>query len=221
AAPGGRRGWQAGARAPPPRPPWRTGSGRASRSRSPAGSPTGGGSRAPRHPRCWWRSCRGRRRRSPPRTPARAGAVSAAAGRGAPAAAGSSARGGRWRRYRSRSEAEASPVHLHAHPAGQLAAHDVHVVSEAGEGRPAERLLVDDLELGARRDPTLREVAKHVGVAVGDAHKATAGAGLERGERIGRQLDDLEVAARDRVAVGIALRIAELHRYQLLELLGE
>ena len=97
----------------------------------------------------------------------------------------------------------------------------MHVVCEAGEGRPAEWLLVDDLELGARRDPTLREVAKHVGVAVGDAHEATAGAGLERGERIGRQLDDLEVAARDRVAVGVALRIAELHRYQLLELLGE
>ena len=48
--------------------PWRcrsspTGSGSASPSGSPRGSPTAAGSRTSRRRRCWWRSCRGRRRR--------------------------------------------------------------------------------------------------------------------------------------------------------------
>ena len=70
-------------------------------------------------------------------------------------------------------------------------------------------------------DPAVGEVAQHLGVGVGDPHEHAAGAGLGGGEALGLELLDHEVGGRDRVAVRVARRVAELGRDQRLELLGE
>ena len=94
-------------------------------------------------------------------------------------------------------------------------------LAEARERGTREGLLVDDLEGVAGRDPALAEVAQHLGVGVRDAHEAAAVAGVQRAERHRRALVDLEVRGRDRVAVRVVGRMAELGGDELLELLGD
>ena len=94
-------------------------------------------------------------------------------------------------------------------------------VAEADRERAAERLAVDDLERVAEPDAALVEVAQHLRVGVRDADEAAGRAGLERLERAGVALVDLEVDARDRVAVRVVRRLAELGGDARLEVLGD
>ena len=87
--------------------------------------------------------------------------------------------------------------------------------------RAAERVLVDDLEAGAGRDPALGQVAEHLGVGVGDAHEDAVRSRLERRQGDRRALLHHEVARGDRVAVRVDGGVAELGGDQLLELLRE
>ena len=93
--------------------------------------------------------------------------------------------------------------------------------STRDEERAVERLPVDDLELRAGHDPALAEEAEHLGIGVGDPDEGRRLARLELVERRRRRLGELQLAARDRVAVRVDRRVAELRRDQLLELLRE
>jgi hypothetical protein len=95
----------------------------------------------------------------------------------------------------------------------------VHLIAEPDEQRAVERLLVDHLEAVAGRDPAFGQEAEHVRIGVGDAREGAAGAGFERLQRVRRSLRDRQVARRNRVAVGIVRRVAQLGRDQLLQLL--
>src|SRR5215212_6737533 len=86
------------------------------------------------------------------------------------------------------------PAGLHAHGARELVAERVVApVGAHGEGA-AERLAPDELELVARRDAELREVAQHVGVRVGHAREDAAFTGPELRQRARGRLVDLAVA---------------------------
>ncbi len=103
----------------------------------------------------------------------------------------------------------------------KLPAEYVHVVAEAHEQRAAERLAVDHLELVPGRDPALGQIPQHLRIGVRHASERAGGPSLERVEALGRRLLDPQVAGRDRVAVRIVRRVAELDGDQLLELLGK
>ena len=85
----------------------------------------------------------------------------------------------------------------------------------------AEWRVGDELEIGARHQPELAEVAQQVGVPVGNARHRCACAGLqiEEGAMGGRH--DTELAIGNRVTVGIVGRESELGVDLGLELLGE
>ena len=94
-------------------------------------------------------------------------------------------------------------------------------LAEAHEQRPAERLALAHREALARRDAALGQVAQHLRIGVRHAHEAALVAGLQALHAVGRALFDLEVGVRDRVAVRIDRRVAELGGDQLLEVVGE
>jgi hypothetical protein len=95
------------------------------------------------------------------------------------------------------------------------------VLADADEERPVERLPVHDLEPRARDDAALAEEAEHLGLGVGDAHERGRLARFELSERGRVGFGELQLAARDRVAVRIDRRVAELRGDELLELLRE
>ena len=113
------------------------------------------------------------------------------------------------------------PHHLHPHRPGQASPEDLHLVAELHEQRPVEGLLVDHGERRPGGDPALGEEPEHVRVGIGDRRERPPRARGQLAERLGRLLVDRQVAGRNRVAVGVAGRVAELRRDQLLELLGE
>ena len=97
----------------------------------------------------------------------------------------------------------------------------VHVRADPDEDRAVERLPLHDLEPRAGDDASLAEEAEHLRLGVGDPHEGGRLAGLELGERRRSGLGELQLAGRDRVAVRVDGRVAELRRDQLLELLRE
>src|SRR5207237_1716045 len=122
----------------------------------------------------WWRSGPGRRTRSPRRMPGRASAAAHAGGR---ARAGAEARSRSARtapgripvrsppraRARGRRREASSPLlPTDAHRPRERRAEHLHLVTDADRERAVERLTFDDLEPGARRDPTLGEEAEHL-----------------------------------------------------------
>ena len=187
---------------------------------------------APR-PGCWWRSCPGRRRRPPRRTPGRASPASRAAGLWRAAVRV------RWARLARRSVTAAPSLPSStgtgagrgvnaglSRPRLRIArarrvAERVGALAEAHEQRPAERLAVDDLELVADRDALLGQVAQHLRVGVRDAHEAPAGTDRQLVQAAGLALLQVERRRRDRVAVRVDRRVAELRGDQLLEVVGE
>src|SRR2546423_104680 len=86
--------------------------------------------------------------------------------------------------------------------------------------RPVERLALDHLELRARGDPALSQEAEHLRVGVRDTHEGRPLARLEVVERTRLVVGDRQLSARDRVAVRVEGRVAELGGDQLLEALG-
>ena len=110
---------------------------------------------------------------------------------------------------------------LDAHRAGERRAQDVHLAADADEERAVERLPLDELEPRAGDDAALAEEAEHLGLGVRDPDEGRRLAGLELRERRRRCLGELQLAARDRVAVRVDRRVAELRGDQLLELLRE
>ena len=187
-------------------------------------APTAAGSRTSRRRRCWWRSCPGRRRRCRPRTPGRAAAArraqaaararmlaSAAAARGRATAAPSRRR----RRRRAHASTSTRIARASAPPSTWTSS------PKRGEERAAERLLLDDLEAVARARCRARQVAQHLRVGVRDAHEAPAAPASSASSATGRPSSISRSRGRDRVAVRVVRRVAELRGDQLLELLGE
>jgi hypothetical protein len=74
---------------------------------------------------------------------------------------------------------------------------------------------------GARAQSALGEVLQQLGRPVGDARDAGGRAGVAVGEGHRRDVDDGAVAGRDRVAVRIVRRLAELRGDSFLEPLGD
>ena len=109
----------------------------------------------------------------------------------------------------------------HSQRGGQLAAQRVRRTLDLDEQRAAERLLVDHAQARAGQDLARGQVAQDLGVGVGDAHDGGLGAGLQRRQARGPLLGDHEVGGRDRVAVRIVRRMAELGRDQRLQLVRE
>ena len=87
--------------------------------------------------------------------------------------------------------------------------------------RAAERLAALHRQGRARLDRLLREVAQHRCVAVGDAGEDPLLAGIQVRERNRFVGGDRQIAIRDRIAVWIEVRLAELGRDQLLQLFGD
>ena len=111
-------------------------------------------------------------------------------------------------------------VDLDAHRLRERAAEHVGLAAEAGEHRPAERLLLDDLEAVARRDAALAEVAQHLGVG-SEMRMNTPLSPTSSVHADGCALVDRELRRGDRVAVRVVRRVPELGRDQRLELLGD
>ena len=86
---------------------------------------------------------------------------------------------------------------------------------------PARSSTVVTSTLGARPQAALRQVLQQLGRAVRDARDARRRAGVAVRERYRRDVDDRAVAGRDRIAVRIVRRLAELRRDALLEALGD
>ena len=97
----------------------------------------------------------------------------------------------------------------------------MHLVADANVEGPIERLPLDHLESRARGDAALAEEAEHRRVGVGDAHERPLLARLERVQTAALVGGDRQLRARDRVAMRVERRVAELGGDQLLELLGE
>src|SRR5271170_6639998 len=113
----------------------------------------------------------------------------------------------------------ATGLELDAHRAREPTADRLLAPAEVEKQRPAERLARADDEAVAGGDAALAEVAQHRRIGVRDAHESAAVTGLERLEAACRALVELEVGGRDRVAVWVGRRVAELLRDQRLELL--
>ena len=94
--------------------------------------------------------------------------------------------------------------------------------STLDEQRAAERLLVDDPQRVPGHDLARGEVAQHLRVGVARCARTSPArpARASRGAAVARLGED-EVGGRDRVAVRVVRRVAELGGDQLLELLGE
>ena len=112
-------------------------------------------------------------------------------------------------------------AHSDAHRPCEHGAEDVHLVADADVERAVERLALDHLDAGARRDAALGEEAEHRRIGVGDAHERAVLARLERVQAAAVVRRDRQVAARDRIAVRVERRVAELRRDELLELLRD
>ena len=97
----------------------------------------------------------------------------------------------------------------------------MHLIAKTHEQGPIERLFLDHLELAAGRDPTLGEEPQHLRVRVRHAGERPTRARLEGLQAHRVALVDLQVAGRDRIAVGVAGGIAEPGGDQLLEFFGQ
>ena len=78
------------------------------------------------------------------------------------------------------------------------------------EQRPLEGVAAPEDELAPGPDPALVEKPQHLRVAVGDAGEDRRVAGIELGQRDRVVGGDVELGARDRVAVRVEARVAEL-----------
>ena len=97
----------------------------------------------------------------------------------------------------------------------------MHLTGDADVQGPVERLPLDDLDGGSRRDAALAQEPEHGRVGVGNADERAALTGLEGIEAAALVRRHGQLAARDRIAVRVEGRIAELRGDQLLQLLGE
>ena len=120
-----------------------------------------------------------------------------------------------------RRRAAASRPHLHAHRAGQLAAEHVH--RRRRSARTADRRTAGDRR--PRSGRRARSRARRGSAASPDRSRRRARSAARRPARASAgcacRRSSIAVGRRDRVAVRIARRVAELGRDQLLELLGE
>ena len=97
----------------------------------------------------------------------------------------------------------------------------MHRIAEANEQRPLERLLLDQLELVARRDPPLGQETQHLRVRIRHPDERAPLARLELIQTLTRHVGDRELAIGDRIAVRIEGRVAELDGDRLLQLLRD
>ena len=86
---------------------------------------------------------------------------------------------------------------------------------------PAERRLREHFDARVRDEPELAEVAQELRVAVRDARDRSARARLEVEQRPALAVDEAQLAVRNRVAVRVVRREAELLVDLRLELLGQ
>jgi hypothetical protein len=112
-------------------------------------------------------------------------------------------------------------VELDAHRACERSSEDVLGFTDTHRDRPVERLACGHDAVLADRDALFGEVAQHLGVGVRDPHEPSALTHLEAVECLGVAFVDDEVAVRDRVAVRVVRRVAELRRDARLEVLRE
>ena len=128
--------------------------------------------------------------------------MSSSVSRGCPSGWPSSGDG----RHLRRAHRAASLVELHAHRPRQRAAERVLAglaVLEAHRQRAAERLALEHLQAFARGDAALGQVPEHLRVGVGHAHEHPALALSQGVERDRLALAQLQLGARDRVAVRV------------------
>ena len=142
-----------------------------------------------RRRRCWWRSCRGRRTRSRPRTPGRA----TAARRGR-------ARGGACPRTPGRSATATAascvltPASTRIAPASDPPRTCTSSPKRTNSG-PSNGCFSTTSNASPGAIPRSAEVAEHLGVGVGDRARTPARAGLGGREALGGLLLDHEVGA--------------------------